>query len=109
MRAVATEQQDLFTALLERDQALGQVEKEPWHTRAVRAVSQLPAGAEYTGEEIRLALSRTMEQPHHHNAWGAVIMQAVKRKHLRPTDRFRQMRTAKSHARVTRVYEITGG
>ena len=60
----------------------------------------------FTGEELRLRLlDNSCPAPHHHNAWGAFIMQATRLGIIRPTGQFRNMATPKSHARATRVYE----
>jgi len=60
-----------------------------------------------TGEDIRISLQASGIVPHHHNAWGALIRTAIKRGLLFPTERFVNMRDAKSHARMTRVYSLT--
>lgn len=96
---------DLFTAADARDAALAKVTKnnEPWMIRAMRQISVLPSG-EYTGEDIRLRLSELMDGPTHHNAWGALIMNAVKKHILIDTGRVSRMKGGKSHARKTSIY-----
>lgn len=63
-------------------------------------------GQELTGEDVRLVLSEKGIVPHHHNAWGALIMSAVKQKILVSTNKLKTMKTPKSHARKTMVYVV---
>lgn len=87
-----------------RDSALDRVaaNSNPYPERALSEIAKLRG--EYTGEEIRLRLESSIGRPHHHNAWGAIINQAVRRGLLRKTGEYRQMSTIKSHARATPVY-----
>jgi len=93
-------QADLF-----RNEGLHRVRQNSgeWFLAAMKAVERLPSG-EYTGEDVRLAIEPHVGNPHHHNAHGALIAQAVRRRILHPTGRWRKMRTAKSHARRTMIY-----
>ncbi len=102
-------QQDMFSngiAMALRDQALDQVAEnsQPWMERAIGFVSHMPVHG-MTGEEIRRIVSICIGEPHHHNAWGALISTAIKRKHFWPTGEYRKMTSKKSHARRTPVYE----
>lgn len=94
---------DLFDAATERDRALEQVERPPWKDIAWDALQTLPSGT-WTGEGIRIFLTRSIGKPHHHNAWGALIMRAVRNKVLTPTGRYVSMREKQSHARKTPEY-----
>ena len=105
-----------------RDAALDAVLRRDWIWRAqvVAFIEALPQGWVGTGEDIRLAshsanASQEAEQhaaidsgipaPKHPNAWGAVIMYAVKnRKWLMWTGKVVPMRDKSSHARITRQY-----
>lgn len=87
-------QLDMFAAKADRDAALEQVEHNglPWMEYALAALRWLPAGMTGTAEDFRGALwDRGLESPHHHNAWGALIMNAVRRKLLVPTGEYRAM------------------
>lgn len=94
---------DLFDAAIARDEALAAVLKEPWSSVALRALHGLPSG-DYTGEDIRLRLIEEVGAPHHHNAWGALIMNAVRSGLLVAIGTYRHMKTTKSHGRKTPVY-----
>jgi hypothetical protein len=61
---------------------------------------------DFIGEEFRLyATQHGLPQPHHHNAWGALLRTGATRGIIRITDRTRQMTTGKSHARRSPVWE----
>lgn len=100
---------DLFAAREARDEALALVagNSDGFISAGLELISRLPRG-DATGEDIRFALEAKGLIPHHHNAWGALTLAAVKRGLLRRTDRFVNMRGPKSHARMTRVYIING-
>lgn len=59
-----------------------------------------------TGEDIRVALTNWGVTPHHPNAWGALTRTLILRGMLIPTSEFRHMKSRRSHARMTRVYEV---
>jgi hypothetical protein len=94
-----------------RDMALARVSAhagEDWGRSARTLVRCLPAGWEGTGEDIRVLLSNCgFRSPHHHNAWGAMIMVCVKHNWLLATGETRHMKTERSHARDTKVYRRT--
>ncbi len=98
---------DMFAeaATAARDAALERVASgsPDWITNALNLIRLMPYG-EYTGEDVRLWLTPQIGEPHHHNATGAFIRMAIKRNLLRKTGRYTQMRTKKSHARITPVY-----
>lgn len=58
----------------------------------------------FTGEDIRNWLSTDGIQPDHSNAWGALIMTAIKRGIIVPTGSYTSMKSKTSHARKTAVY-----
>lgn len=72
--------------------------------KALNMIAALPSG-EYRGEQVRLACTLRGIEPHHPNAWGALILAAQKRGLLRPTGRFVSAASKKSHASVQQVYE----
>jgi hypothetical protein len=91
-----------------RDEALARVRNSGgnWRDIALSALS-LISGFEGTAEDIRIRLQlKGLRPPHHHNAWGEMIKAALHQKMIVPTGERRQMRTRKSHARVTPVYRV---
>jgi len=103
-----SEQQDLFGAKQARDDALNRVAGNTgtWMDNALVAVGELRSGFELTGEDIRLRVADRVGNPHHHNAWGALIKAAITHDLITPTGKHRAMQTVKSHARRTPVYYI---
>lgn len=104
---------DLFdsTAVQERDAGLQAVSENnsSWMDRAFRKLGRvLPniPGGEATAEAIKIALRDEIEEPQHHNAWGALIRKARHRKILTPTGRWTRCCLPKSHARQTPIYRI---
>ena len=94
-------------ALKARDEALAQVSDNAgcWIETALSRISTL--SGEMTGEDIRFALVPLVGEPHHSNAWGALIKTAKGRGLIENTGRYVPMRAANSHARITPVYRIT--
>jgi len=72
--------------------------------RGLAAIAVLPPGR-YTGETIRAKLLAKEIAPHHPNAWGALILAAIKRGMLHHTGHYVPMRSKKSHAHKNEVYE----
>lgn len=97
---------DLFEAADARDRALKLVSEHAgdFMQRGEAAIRALPAGWRGTGEELRLYVEALGIEPHHHNAWGALIRVCVTAKWIRWTGEHEHMKTAKSHARLTPVY-----
>lgn len=92
-----------------RDDALDAVlnKNAIWRTHVLDFIeNRLPQGWVGTGEDIRrLAVEDGLPNPGHPNAWGAVIMYAVKnKKWLQWTGKARPMTQRSSHARLTREY-----
>jgi hypothetical protein len=54
-------------------------------------------------------LTREGVVPHHHNAWGALILHAVSQGLLERTGRWTHMRDRRSHARLTPIYQTPPG
>jgi hypothetical protein len=99
---------DLFTAAAARDAALATVEANAgtWPARALAAFADLGFGRQMTGEQIRHEVGAMVGPPHHHNAWGALIAIAVKRRLVEKTGEYRKMQDVQSHARSTPVYIV---
>lgn len=100
-------QLDLLDALAARDTALESVQENSgdWVEAAVRALEFIPIGEVGTGEDFRFRLiEQGIEEPHHHNVWGAMMGAAVRKRLFRKTGEYRPMRGDRSHGRMTPVY-----
>ena len=89
-----------------RDEALERVAREEFMREGLKFIGSLGHGTEATGEEIRLRCEARGIEPHHHNAWGSLIMAALRKGLLRHTGRYAPMTVKRSHARRTPVYEV---
>lgn len=89
-----------------RDAVLARVAQNsaPWIEQAVGAFRASAMPDEFTGEMIRGVVEKAIGQPHHHNAWGALTMTLARRKLIEATGAYTAMRSARSHARSTRLY-----
>lgn len=97
---------DLFSRL-SRDEALERVQKhagEDWMASALGCIARMERGLLVTGEDIRHVVEKAVGPPHHHNAYGALVMSAVKRHLIAKTGQWTNMRDKRSHARMTPVY-----
>lgn len=105
---------DLFEAAAARearDAGIERITATAGHwTRAARlSVRAIPYGWTGLGEDIRFKLIRDgLPQPHHPNAWGALIKWAVDRGLFEATGEVRNTRDRPSHACYTKVYRRTG-
>ena len=89
-----------------REDALERVAREEFMREGMKFIGSLGHGTEATGEEIRLRCEARGIEPHHHNAWGSLIMTALRKGLLRHTGRYAPMTVKRSHARRTPVYEV---
>lgn len=64
--------------------------------------------AEFTGEQLRSAVAAVVGEPHHHNAWGALVRWAVSAGYVTPTGRWEKGTTEQGHARKLPVYRRRG-
>ncbi len=99
----------LFTGEVLRDEGIAKVTEhnENWMERCLYFAGfyVFSGGVEtFTGEDLRFYLSGVVGCPKHPNAWGALINTLLKRKIIKPTGEWRQMRDDRSHARKTPVY-----
>ena len=76
-----------------------------WREQATEIVRAL--GGEVTGEDIRLACKVEGIEPHHPNAWGAMVNAWIRDGLLEPTRRYVAMKATGSHGRKTQVYRVT--
>jgi hypothetical protein len=99
---------DAAAARAGRDAGIGLVtaHNAAWMERALGATQQL-AGSQrcMTGEELRVWLLPQVGRPKHHNAWGAMV-RILKLRNLVLRVDHRPMRTPKSHARDTPVWQF---
>ena len=88
-----------------RDEGIKRVieNSETWQDRALRII-QAAQFDQVTGEELREPVVLAIGEPHHPNAWGALINTAVKRGLIVKTGQYTQMRRASAHARVNAIY-----
>lgn len=92
-----------------RDEALERVTQNnsDWVQEALAFVeTKIPYGWVGTGEDIRFLLNKAgFKRPHHHNAYGCMIMHAVRtRKLIKKTGKYRAMIDLSSHGRSTAEY-----
>lgn len=92
-----------------RDAGIDQVveHNQKWSHEVLDYIEgHIPVGWAGTGEDIRhLVLEAGLNHPKHHNAWGAVIMTAIRHRGLlSKTGRLLPMRDRTSHARATWEY-----
>ena len=99
---------DLFSSRSARDKALSKVSNNApdYMTGGLSLIANLPHGTVLIGEDIRIKCRDAKLVPHHHNAHGALIKQAIKIGLLRPTGHYRQMKSVTSHARRTAEYRV---
>lgn len=94
---------------VERDAAMSTVLTNAgptWQERATEVLRGL-SGHEVTGEDVRLECARVGIEPHHHNAWGAMVATWVREGLLVATGRYQPMRAKGSHGRETKVYRVS--
>ena len=93
-----------------RDEALEQVggNAGTFMDQAMGMIDTITEGAVVTGEDIRRGVQRQGIEPHHHNAWGALISSAVRLGLITETGRWVPMQDKKSKARRTPEYYRTG-
>lgn len=97
-------------ATVARDDALSRVTANVgagWIAHGLRMIEEFArTRPDFIGEEFRQwAQEHGLPAPHHHNAWGALLRAASTRGVIRITERARQMKTRKSHARRSPIWE----
>jgi hypothetical protein len=107
MRRNNRDQPDLFGGRADRDAAFETLKarSRAWFDAGIAHIGLLPVGWRGTGEELGITLMPHIGLPHHHNAWGALVAHAGKRKLLAKTGQRAPMRRRSSHARGTDVWE----
>lgn len=87
-----------------RDDGIERVSRDDFQAQVFGLVRKLPPDVEVTGEDIRMMATERGIEPHHWNAWGAVMMHMVRSKMIFKTGRWVPMQDKSSHARQTPVY-----
>lgn len=103
-------QGDMFDspkARMARDLGMEQVSTNAadWMARALKGIASLPQGFEGNAEAIVKHLA--LPPPHHHNALGAMVSTASKRKLLIKTGRLSPCTRVRSHSRQAMVWRRT--
>lgn len=77
-----------------------------WISDGIRRIKALNSWRG-TAEDLRFKLlSNGFEQPHHHNAWGALIRAAVVVGAIHPLGRYVAMKGEKARGRRTQTYAL---
>jgi hypothetical protein len=93
-----------------RDEALKRVleHSKVWAGQALAYIDRLDPGWEGITEDLRMVVDYSdIGKPHHHNVWGSLTANALRKSLFEPTGELRHMKTKKSHARRTPVYRRT--
>ena len=75
--------------------------------RAMDRVMELGESVEWTGEGIRMHIRKLVGDPSHHNLWGVLIGDAIRKRLLERTGNWVNMKLESSHARCNPVYRVT--
>lgn len=87
-----------------RNEALERVTREDFQRIGMETIRALPIGWRGDAQDIR---ARVAAEPHHFNAWGALVMRARRLGLLTPTGQLTAGRLASTHAHRNPVYERT--
>lgn len=83
------------------------IRNRKWLVRAMDQVRELQESVEWTGEGIRMHVRKLVGDPSHHNLWGVLIGDAIRKGLLERTGSWVNMKLESSHARCNPVYKIT--
>ena len=75
-----------------------------WQDMALDIVKSMPDG-ELMGEDIHRKVQAAIGEPHHPNAYGALIMKAIRADFLAKTGAYKKSSRPSAHARVNPVYK----
>jgi hypothetical protein len=106
---------EITEARAARDKALAKVMAnagQDWQDRALRGLRlYAQTHREFIAEDFRLRWITFdgYQQPHHHNAWGALFRIAAQQGWLEMTNTIRSMSTVRSHARKSPVWRYKEG
>lgn len=99
---------DYAASVAARDEALNRVALHAgseFMKAGLFAISNIK-GEDVTGEAVRVILIGQGIKPHHPNAWGSLVRQAIKLGLLIETGLYTKMTDVRSHARKTQIYRI---
>ena len=96
---------DLLKGMSEREINITKVlsNSGTFMTQAMAIIASLPPG-EYTGEDFTRACQSNGVIPHRSNAFGALILKAIRRGMIIKTGRIGSMKRVSSHAHNTPIY-----
>lgn len=97
---------NLNLGLSAREIGLARVKRKQWHDGAVKLVRTHLQSWEGIGEDIRIWLvnEQNYPLPHHHNAWGALVMDLVRKDIIVATGPRVRMELPRSHGHRSPVY-----
>lgn len=102
-------QPDLFSqpALVAREKGIAKVaaNSPTWIQKAHTLIKEYPKD-KATGEDLKVFLRERIGEPAHFNAYGAMVMGAVRKGLLVGTGEFPTMKLKNSHARRNQLYRI---
>lgn len=109
-------QAELFEGKKARDEALARVAENSgtWFERARKEASRpgllvwMGIPRSFTAESLRSVLIARVGEPHHSNAWGALVSRLVKDGVIVPTGRMVPSTRKTSHAHRTPEYRAGG-
>jgi len=94
-----------------RDEGIEEVRghNETWMERCMHCLPDFRRARRrepFIGEDLRHFCEMRGHVPKHHNAWGALLMNAVRRGIIEGTGQYRQMEDKSSHARASQLYRF---
>jgi hypothetical protein len=95
---------DLLASIEAREEGIRRVSREEFQRIGMDTIMALPRGWIGDAQDIRM---RVPVRPHHYNAWGALILRAIRSGYLEPTGARTPGRLVSTHAHKNPVYERT--
>lgn len=101
--SMINQQSKLGMALRDEGMDRANENSRSWHDRAIDVIRNMPTG-EFMGEDIHRQVEVTIGDPHHPNAYGALIMTAIRWGLIVKTGEYRKCSRPSAHARTNPVY-----
>jgi hypothetical protein len=103
------EQLNLLESLTGKHEALERISENAgdWMDTAICEIARMRPMRLYghfTGEHIRQWVVQAAGEPHHQNAWGALVSRARKENLIEPTGTWQPAELGSSHGRMVPVY-----
>jgi hypothetical protein len=92
---------DLLASIEAREEGLRRVTREEFQRIGMDTIMSLPRGWTGDAQDIRV---RVPVRPHHYNAWGALILRAVRSGYLQSTGDTTPGRLVSTHAHRNPVW-----